>query len=52
VAAPVVKTSDGVPLWLAILLMLVAFASSRPLTAFADRVFAARVAGRCIYETD
>ena len=52
VAAPVVKTSEGVPLWLVILLMLVAFASSRPLTAFADRVFAARVAGRCTYETN
>lgn len=49
--ASVVKTSEGVPLWLVILLMLIAFASSRPLTAFADRVFAARVAGRCTYET-
>jgi len=48
--APVVKVFEGVPLWLVFLLMLIALVSSRPLTAFADRIFAARVAGRCPLE--
>ena len=41
---------NGVPVWLVVLLVLLAFASSRPLTAFADRLFASRAAGRCPYE--
>lgn len=47
VVAPVVKTFEGVPIWLTVLLVLIALVSSRPLTALADRIFAARVAGGC-----
>ena len=39
---------DGVPLWLVIVLLLVALASSRPLVMAADKLFAARgVAAAC-----
>ena len=41
-AAGPAAESDGLPLWLFFGGLLVAFASSRPLTAFADRVLAAR----------
>ena len=51
IAAPARVSYDGVPVWLVALLMIVAFVSSRPLTAFADRVFAARSGGRCPAET-
>jgi hypothetical protein len=41
-------TFEGVPLWLVILLVILAFASSRPLTAAADRLLSARAgAGGC-----
>jgi hypothetical protein len=38
---------DGVPVWLVALLVIVAFVSSRPLTALADRLLAARAGGGC-----
>jgi hypothetical protein len=48
---PVRVAFGGVPLWLVIALVLLALASSRPLTILADKVFAARAgAGRCPYE--
>ncbi len=37
----------GVPVWLVVLLMLLAFVSSRPLMALADRLLAVRAAGGC-----
>jgi hypothetical protein len=40
--APVKSDFDGVPLWLAILLVLIALVSSKPLTMLADRIFAVR----------
>jgi hypothetical protein len=43
---PVKTTYQGIPVWLVVLMVLLALASSRPLTAFADRVFAAAGAGR------
>jgi hypothetical protein len=49
-SAPVTLRSDfeGVPLWLVIMLLLIALALSRPLVMAADRLFAARgVAGAC-----
>jgi hypothetical protein len=49
-SAPVVLSNDfaGVPLWLVVLLMLIALVSSRPLVMAADRLLAARgAAGAC-----
>lgn len=45
--APVRSDFDGIPLWLTILLVLIALVSSRPLTMLADRIFAARAAAGC-----
>jgi hypothetical protein len=48
VALQPVKTDfDGVPVWLTVLLVLVALGASRPLTMLADRIFAARAASGC-----
>jgi hypothetical protein len=44
-AAPVNVTFSGVPVWLVVLLVIAAFVLSRPLTALADRVFAATAGG-------
>jgi hypothetical protein len=44
---PVKTDFQGVPVWLTVLLVLIALAASRPLTMLADRVFAARGAGGC-----
>jgi hypothetical protein len=47
-AVSVSSDFDGVPLWLVVLLLLVALASSRPLVMAADKLFAARgPAGVC-----
>jgi hypothetical protein len=46
--APASGSFQGVPVWLVVLLVLAAFASSRPLMAVADRLLSARVgAGNC-----
>jgi hypothetical protein len=44
---PVKTDFDGVPVWLTVLLVLIALAASRPLTMVADRIFAARGASGC-----
>jgi hypothetical protein len=49
--APARTTYEGVPVWLVVLLVLAAFASSRPLTMAADRIFAARASTTCPDET-
>jgi hypothetical protein len=50
-AAPVNTTfSNGVPVWLVVLLVIAAFVLSRPLSALADRLLAARAGGACPYE--
>jgi hypothetical protein len=46
-AAPTVKDFKGVPVWLVVLLVLLAFATSRPLMALADRLLFARGGGDC-----
>ncbi|MEX2538623.1 MAG: hypothetical protein WD646_08220 [Actinomycetota bacterium] len=47
-AVPVSSDFDGVPLWLVVVLLLIALASSRPLVMAADKLFAARgPAGAC-----
>lgn len=52
-STPVKITYEGVPLWLVIGLVLLAFALSRPLTMAADKLLAARVGGTvCPYEED
>jgi hypothetical protein len=55
-AAPVAvaqtKGFTGVPLWLVIVLVLLAFVSSRPLMAVADRLLSARAAAGCPDEGD
>lgn len=54
VAITTVQTTfEGVPIWLVVLLMIAALVSSRPLTAAADRLLAARAgAGGCPEERD
>jgi hypothetical protein len=49
---PVKSDFDGVPVWLTILLVLIAVVASRPLTMLADRIFAARGAAGCPNERD
>lgn len=49
---PVKNDFDGVPIWLVVLLVLIALVSSRPLTMLADRIFAARGAAGCPNERD
>jgi hypothetical protein len=49
---PVKSDFEGVPIWLTVLLVLIALVASRPLTMLADRIFAARGAGGCPYERD
>jgi hypothetical protein len=44
---PVKTDFGGVPVWLTVLLVLIALVSSRPLTMLADRIFAARAASGC-----
>ena len=44
-AAPVNVSSDGIPVWLAVLLVIAAFVLSRPLSGLADRVLAMRAGG-------
>ena len=44
---PVKTDFDGVPIWLTVLLVLLALGASRPLTMLADRIFAARAASGC-----
>lgn len=48
IAVQPVKTDfTGVPVWLTVLLVLIALGASRPLTILADRIFASRGAGGC-----
>jgi hypothetical protein len=47
---PVKSDFEGVPLWLTVLLVLIALVASRPLTMLADRIFAARGTAGCPYE--
>jgi hypothetical protein len=49
---PVKTDFDGVPIWLVVLLVLIALVASRPLTMLADRIFAARGAAGCPNERD
>jgi hypothetical protein len=49
---PVKSDFDGVPIWLVVLLVLIALVASRPLTMLADRIFAARGAAGCPNERD
>ncbi len=49
---PVKTDFDGVPVWLTVLLVLIALVASRPLTMLADRIFAARGAAGCPNERD